>query len=287
MSRPLRIEYAGALYHVTARGDRQATLFRDDSDRSVWLSVLDLVCQRYNFVVHGFCQMTNHYHLVIATVDGNLAQGMRLLNGAYSQYFNRRHDLVGHVFQGRYKAILVQREAYLLELTRYVVLNPLRAGMIRTLDDWPWSSHRYVMSSTPPPRWLEVRAILDQFDPDPAVAIGLYQQFVLAGLGLDSPLKKTQHQLILGDDTFTAGALRGSAPQALSAVPRMQRRAVKLSLQQYQVRYPDRAEAMTHAYRSTAYTMEQIGEHFGVSAKTVSRAIKRVEKAEAVSECRH
>jgi putative transposase len=287
MSRPLRIEYAGALYHVTSRGDRQATLFRDDSDRSVWLSVLDQVCQRYNFVVHGFCQMTNHYHLVLATAEGNLAQGMRLLNGAYSQYFNRRHDLVGHVFQGRYKAILVQRETYLLELTRYVVLNPLRAGMVSTLEDWRWSSHHYVMSTTPPPRWLEVRAILDQFHADPAVAVGLYQRFVQAGRSMDSPLKKTQHQLILGDETFTAGALRGSAPQALSAVPREQRRAARLSLQQYQARYPNRAEAMAHAYRSTAYTMQQIGEHFGVSAKTVSRAVKSIEKAETVSECRH
>ena len=104
------------------------------SVRTAWMSTLDMVCARYNFVVHGFCLMTNHYHVVLETIEGNLAQGMRVLTGSYSQYFNRRHDLVGHLFQGRYHAILVQREAYLLALTRYVVLNPLRAGMVPSVD---------------------------------------------------------------------------------------------------------------------------------------------------------
>lgn len=287
MTRPLRIEFAGAFYHVTSRGDRKAAIFRDDRDRATWISTLELVCNRYNFAVHGFCQMTNHYHLIVETVEGNLAQGMRQLNGLYSQYFNRRHNVVGHLFQGRYKAILVQRESYLLELTRYVVLNPLRGGIVKSLDSWPWSSHPYVAGAAPVPAWLNASSILEQFGSERNAAMQAYRSFILAGIGKASPLKEIQHQLILGDKAFTAKSQRGALPAALLAVAKTQRRAVSLSLEDYRTQYPNRNEAMAHAYRSTAYTMEQIAAHFGVSSKTVSRAIKRIETDQSVSECRH
>ncbi|MBD3670659.1 MAG: transposase [Gammaproteobacteria bacterium] len=128
MSRPLRIEYAGALYHVTSRGDGQKDIYLDDKDRRDFLSNLTHVCERYNWVVHAYCLMSNHYHLLLETPDGNLSQGMRQLNGVYTQQFNRTHERVGHVFQGRYKAIIVQKDSYLLELSRYIVLNPVRAS---------------------------------------------------------------------------------------------------------------------------------------------------------------
>lgn len=118
MARPLRLEFAGALYHVTSRGVRREDIYRGDDDRREWLEVLGAVCSRFNWVVHGYCQMSNHYHLLLETVDGNLARGMRQLNGLYTQSFNRRHGLVGHLFQGRYKAILVQKESYLLRDNR-------------------------------------------------------------------------------------------------------------------------------------------------------------------------
>ncbi|MGK5061002.1 transposase [Janthinobacterium sp. LB3P112] len=154
MTRPLRLEFAGALYHVISRGDRRGAIYRDDTDRLAWQEVLELVCERHHFVVHSFCQMSNHYHLLVQTVDANLSQGMRQLNGVYTQHFNRRHKLVGHVLQGRYKAILVQKENYLLELARYIVLNPVRAHMVTSPDDWYWSSHHYVLDDAMPPCWL-------------------------------------------------------------------------------------------------------------------------------------
>ncbi|HRF06945.1 transposase, partial [Accumulibacter sp.] len=163
MARPLRLEFAGALYHVTSRGDRREDIFLDDDDRVDWLEVLGTVCARFNWVVHAFCQMTNHYHLLVETVDGKLSAGMRQLNGLYTQRFNRRHGLVGHLFQGRYKAILVQKEAYLLELTRYVVLNPLRARMVESLEDWPWSSFPFLIGRAAPPPWLDADWLLGQF----------------------------------------------------------------------------------------------------------------------------
>ena len=127
MARPIRIEFAGALYHITSRGDRREAIYEDDTDRFRFLEVLGEVVERFNWRCHAYCLMTNHYHLVVETVDGNLSKGMRQLNGVYTQWSNRRHRRTGHLFQGRYKAILVDSEAYLLELARYVVLNPVRA----------------------------------------------------------------------------------------------------------------------------------------------------------------
>ena len=136
MSRPLRLELSGGLYHVTSRGDQREDIFVDDIDREAWLETLAQCCERYNWAIHAWCQMTNHYHLVVETAEGNLSAGMRQLNGVYTQKLNRRHTRVGHVFQGRFKGILVERDGYLLELARYVVLNPLRAGMVKTVRQW-------------------------------------------------------------------------------------------------------------------------------------------------------
>jgi putative transposase len=136
MARPLRLELAGGVYHVTSRGDGGEDIYLAGADREAWLEVFSHVCERFNWVCHAWCQMTNHYHVLIETPEANLAQGMRQLNGVYTQRFNRAHARVGHVFQGRYKAILVERDSYLLEVARYVVLNPLRAGMVQRLEAW-------------------------------------------------------------------------------------------------------------------------------------------------------
>lgn len=275
MARPLRLEFPGALYHVTSRGDRKNLIFRDDSDRLAWLSMLAKVCQRFNFSVHAFCQMTNHYHLVVETVDGNLARGMRQLNGAYSQYFNRRHDVVGHVLQGRYKAILVQKESYLLELSRYVVLNPLRAGMVASLADWHWSSHPYFMQPEGKPSWLETDWILSHFGVERASARDAYHAFVLNGRGLLSPLREVRHQLLLGDSAFVAKHLNVVEPDRLDNVVRTQRRFVAMSLDRYVEEYGRSDEAIARAYASAAYTMREIADYFDISISTVGRIVKR------------
>jgi len=202
MARPLRLEFSGALYHVTSRGDRREDIFLCDDDRQDWLDVLGTVCDRFNWVVHSYCQMTNHFHLLLETVDGNLSKGMRQLNGLYTQRFNRRHSMVGHLFQGRYKAILVQKEAYLLELTRYVALNPLRANMVNTPEDWRWSSYPIVTGQEAAPRWLDTDWLLGQFAPERGKAIQRFREFVMSGSGAPSPLQGVRHQLLLGDDCF-------------------------------------------------------------------------------------
>ena len=153
---PPGLEFTGALYYVTSRGDGREDIFLSDDDRFAWLDTLAQVCKRFNWVCHAYCQMTHHYHLLIETPDANLTKGMRQLNGVYTQRFNRTHARVGHVFQGRFKAILVHNDSYLLELARYVVLNPLRAKRVRRLARWRWSSYPATCGQAAKPDWLQV-----------------------------------------------------------------------------------------------------------------------------------
>src|SRR3989338_752543 len=147
MARPLRIEFPGAFYHVTSRGDRQEAIYEDNEDRRSYLGILGDVVERFNWLCYTYCLMENHYHLVIETLEGNLSKGMRHLNGVYTQVSNRRHNRVGHLFQGRYKAILIDKDSYWLEVSRYVVLNPVRAGMVKEPGGWPWSSYNATVGS--------------------------------------------------------------------------------------------------------------------------------------------
>jgi putative transposase len=186
MARPLRLEYPGAIYHVTSRGDRREPIYEDDQVRIQWLGVLSKACDRYNWRIHAYCLMDNHYHVLLGTVDGNLSKGMRHLNGVYTQYFNRRQDRVGHVFQGRFKAILVERESYLLELSRYVVLNPVRAGMVKNLNDWPWSSYPATIGQSVASDWLETDWLLSHFGKQRKRARIKYIDFVWEDIGLPS-----------------------------------------------------------------------------------------------------
>ena len=274
MNRPLRIEFPGALYHITSRGDRKVDIYLDDTDRAVWLQTLAEVCARSNYVVHAFCQMTNHYHLLLETVEGNLSVGMRQLNGVYSQYFNRRHDLVGHVFQGRYKAILVQKESYLLELARYIVLNPVRSKLVADAANWPWSSYRLTVGTVSPPTWLDTSFTLKRFGTDPVEAIAAYRQFVLDGVGVKSPLSGIRNQLLLGDETFIKHVQAANPAVETSGISRAQRGTLVLSLQAYQDQYADRDKAIALAYDTNAYSINEIARHFKVSRTTASRAVK-------------
>jgi REP element-mobilizing transposase RayT len=284
MARPLRLEFPGAIYHVTSRGDRQEDIFLNDDDRDDWLEILGIVSTRFNWVVHAYCQMTNHFHIVVETIDGNLSRGMRQLNGLYTQRFNRRHGMAGHLFQGRYKAILVQREAYLLELSRYVVLNPLRVNMISSLDDWRWSSYPSMVGNAPVPAWLNTAWLLSQFGASRAVSVSHYRQFVMAGVGLPSPILNTQHQLLLGDADFIERHQLANPSEQLREVSKAQRKSIALSLDEYATRAGSRNQAIADAYASGAYTMAEIGLHFGVHYMTVSRFVRQSEAQKKLAE---
>jgi REP element-mobilizing transposase RayT len=276
MARPLRIEYAGALYHITARGDGRDCIYLDDRDRAAFLDVLAEVIERHNWLCHAYCLMGNHYHLLIETPEANLSRGMRDLNGVYTQGFNRRHGRVGHVFQGRFKGILVDRDSYLLELSRYIVLNPVRAAMVHRAQDWPWSSYRATAGLRDRPGWLTVDWILSAFAPRRSLAIEQYRAFVAAGKGQPAPWEHLKNQIYLGSEAFVERMQSLIEPDRdLSEIPRSQRRPIRKPLHQYTRVSNCRDEAVRAAYASGGYTMKEIGVHFGLHYSRISRIIKR------------
>jgi REP element-mobilizing transposase RayT len=279
MARPLRIEFAGALYHVTARGNAQQNIYSDDIDRKAFLDLIDTVRSRYDWYLHAYCLMSNHYHLLIETGSPTLSRGMKLLNGTYSQTFNRRHRRVGHLFQGRYGAILVQKESYLLELSRYVVLNPVRARMVRKAVDWKWSSYRVTAGFEGCETCLTTDWILSCFAEKKKRAQEKYRRFVEAGKNQPAPWEKLKNQIYLGDDEFVEDMQCKLDPdQSLEDIPRKQKLAPPRPIGDYKQLHGSSKEAMAKAYLSGHFTLHEIGRAFGVSHATVSRAVKDHEK---------
>jgi REP element-mobilizing transposase RayT len=276
MSRPIRIEFPDALYHVTARGDRREAIFDDDLDRRLFLSTLEQVVNRFNWVCHAWCLMDNHYHLLIQTPDGNLSKGMRQLNGVYTQASNRRHQRVGHLFQGRFKAILVDGDAYLLELSRYVVLNPVRAGMVKAPADWPWSSYRASVGLEPPQPWLAVDGLLVHFAEQRSLAQTRYAKFVAEGIKAESPWSSLKGQVYLGDEQFVQRmqACMQADKRDDIQIPATQRRPPQRTLQEIEQAAQDRNAAIVMAHATGAYSYQQIASYFGVHFTTVGRIVR-------------
>ncbi|CCE25456.1 REP-associated tyrosine transposase [Methylotuvimicrobium alcaliphilum] len=275
MTRPIRIEFSGALYHVTSRGDRRESIYEDDEDRVQFLDVLKRVIEDFNWVCHAYCLMTNHYHLVIETPDANLSKGMRQLNGVFTQTSNRRHGRTGHLFQGRYKAILVDAESYLLELTRYVVLNPVRAGLVTSPGDWLWSSYRAMIGEAPAPIGLATDGILAQFSTHRNTAIKRYREFVTQGMDQESIWRELKRQIFLGDDTFVSQMqekIKGKNNDV--NFPKAQRRAPALPLAEYQKLSASRNEAIVSAYATGEYSYQAIADYFELHFTTVGKIIR-------------
>ena len=275
MSRPIRIEFPDVLYHVTSRGDRREEIFEDDQDRTMFLSTLGQVVDQFNWVCYAWCLMDNHYHLLIQTPDSNLSKGMRQLNGVYTQASNRRYKRVGHLFQGRFKAILVDSYAYLLELSRYVVLNPVRANMVKKPADWPWSSYRSSMGLEDAAPWLAVDGLLAQFAKRRSLAQQRYAQFVAEGINADSPWASLTAQVYLGDELFVQRMQTHiQTTKDDVQIPHVQRRPPPPSLAQIDKCEPDRNAAIRVAYATGAYSYQQIAEYFGLHFTTVGRIVR-------------
>ena len=206
MARPLRILFPGAFYHVTSRGNDRKAVFASERDREKFCEYLQTATERYQAVIHAFCLMDNHYHLLLETPLGNLPQIMRHINGAYTTYFNIKRGRSGHLFQGRYKAILVERDRYAKELSRYIHLNSVRAGMVESPGDHAWSSYRLYIGKETPPKWLYRDFILGYFGSRVSRAQQEYQKFVESVLPAEykSPLVGTTGSVLLGSKDFIA-----------------------------------------------------------------------------------
>jgi REP element-mobilizing transposase RayT len=274
MARPLRIEYAGALYHVFARGNNRADIFLDDVDRKAFLSNLGRVCANFRWSIRAWCLMNNHYHLLVETPEPNLSVGMRELNGVYAQQFNRRHERVGHVLQGRYKAALVEKHGYMLTLLRYIVLNPVRANFTQTAAGWPWSSHRSLIGSADTPPWLAANQTLVLFHHDRSHAIRAYAGFVDDVLRDPDPVFEMCRPGFVGSEAFVERILEQIDRDRISSeVPRAARPAPTLESIVNSAR--DREETIRRAFATRAYTQTEIARHLGLHPSTVSRIVRR------------
>ncbi len=280
MARPLRIEYEGAVYHVTSRGNARQDIFVEDEDRHAFLEVLGDTVERFAWVCHAYCLMTNHYHLLIETPHANLSRGMRHLNSVYTQGFNRRHGRVGHVLQGRFKSILVEKESYLLELARYVVLNPVRAGMVRSARHWPWSSYRATAGQQEPLLLLTTEWILSQFSDDLKRATVLYRRFV--GQGRDVEVwDRVRGGVLMGSERF----VKAMSPLLREAgqhkeIPRRERWVSRPSLEQLFANVSskeDRDAKIHEATRVYEYKLAELQEYLGLHYSTISRIAARSE----------
>ena len=298
MARPLRIEFPGATYHVTSRGNRQQPIFVDDADRELFLATLARAMERMDATVLAYCLMGNHYHLVLCTRRGNLSALMRQINGVYTQAVNRRHATSGHVFQGRFKAILVDRDAYLLELLRYVELNPVRAQLVTAAGDWEWSSYRAHTGQVAAPAWLDSdsafgavlgRAVdhAEAAKADRDVAALRYAQWVLSAPPeslWDSALRQ---QIYLGDADFvdrmqalakeTSASSKGKSKGSnLRQVPKTQRVKV-LTMAQWLECSHSPAHALWRGHIEGGLTMTAMAAAMGKSVAWVSKSISTFE----------
>lgn len=285
MARPLRIEFPGAVYHVTSRGDRREHIFEDDQDRRSLLSVVAQASERFNARMLAYCLMGNHYHFVLHTHCANLSRVMRHINGVYSQRFNRRHGLVGHLLQGRFHAILVDQDAYLLQVCRYVDLNPVRAKLVDDPADWPWSSYRSHVGMDRGVGWLDTATLhghLLQHDvrspADRRRAQRMYADWVATGHQStlwDTALKR---QVYLGDDAFVERMQARVSPahQTDAAIP-LRQRAIHKSLSDWMRECSSREEALRMAHTLSGMTMTALATELGLSVARVSQLIARAE----------
>lgn len=289
MARPLRIEFPGAVYHVTSRGDRREPIFVDDEDRRDLLDIVAQAMSRFDAQMLAYCLMGNHYHFVLHTRQANLSLLMRHINGVYTQSYNRRHKKVGHLFQGRFKAILVDRDAYLLEVCRYVELNPVRAGIKRKPQTWPWSSYRAHAGLEATPEWLDSDGLHGYVvgrpvhsDADRRRAADRYARLVASATNVSLWDSALRQQIYLGDAAFVERmqALADPRNSTDQDIPKVQRRKVR-SLKQWLETCDSREEALYRAYRESALTMTAMARELGISVSRVSRLIAQADRGQA------
>jgi len=281
MARPLRLEFEGAIYHVTSRGNAKQEIFADDEDRQTFLMHLARAVRRFSWICHAFCLMGDHYHLLIETPSANLSRGMQYLNSAYTQAFNRRHGRSGHVLQGRYKAVLVEKESHLLELTRYLVLNPVRAGLVRRPEEWPWSSYSATVGLADVPDFLHTDWILSNFHDDKSCAKEAYREFVGQGCATN-PWDELQGGVLLGSERF-ARAMKPliSGRSSVGEIPRRERFASRPALEELFSGINDiraRNERIYRAVYDHQYPLAQVARHLGLHYSTVSAIVKDIER---------
>lgn len=275
MARSLRVEFNDALYHVTSRGNARQKIFFNDADRVAFLKNLAYCLALHNVILHAYVLMGNHYHLLVETPDANLSAFMRDVNGNYSQWFNYALKRVGHLFQGRYKAFVIDKDAYLFEVARYIILNPVRAGLVSHPRDWKWSSYRATAGHVKHPDWLTVDWILSTFTKNRQEALKQYRMYIKEGIGGDSPFDDIKEGVILGDREFVYAiwSTQTNGSEEIKEIPRSERIVGRPSLEEIfdgtETRI-DRNAAILFARERCGYSVSSIARHLGISVPAVS-----------------
>ena len=279
MARPLRIEYPGALYHITSRGNKRQEIFRTDDDREDFLNVLLNTVRTHNWICHAYCLMDNHYHLLIETLDANLSVGMRDLNGIYTQRYNKTHKTVGHIFQGRYHTYLIETDPYLLQVARYVVLNPVRAGIVSDPAEWKWSSYLGTSGQATPHACLSLKFLLSLFSDRLPAAHKQYCSFVNEGVEDPSPFVDVKHKTILGSPQFISDLWEENYDaEEIKEISKSERMINRLSLQELfddDITRNDRDDAIFLARLRCGYSVSDIATHLKLHRSTVSKILNQ------------
>jgi REP element-mobilizing transposase RayT len=287
MARPLRIAFPGAFYHITARGNEGREIFKSLRDREQFLSYLESAVRRYDAVIHVYCLMGNHYHLLLETPSANVSQILRHINGAYTTYFNTKRDRSGHLFQGRFKAILVNADQYAVELSRYIHLNPVRAGVARHPEEYLWSSCAYYTGGKRKPDWLSLDFILNYFDSTVSSSQSQYREFVNASVTkeYESPLKAAIASAILGSSDFVNAIkekhLTSRKPDRdLPALRELTKASIPEILKKAEALFGEdsslsRKATLYLCHRFSGRTLKEVGSYFGIGESAVSQASRR------------
>lgn len=279
--------YAGAFYHVTARGNEKKAIFKNKRDRERFLLYAEAAVQRYGAVIHAYCLMDNHYHLLLQTPLANLSEIMQYINGSYTTYENIKRQRVGHLFQGRYKAILIDADAYAQELSRYIHLNPVRAGIVGKPEDYQWSSYLYYSGKKKAPKWLTIDFILGYFDERTQVGQRKYVEFVEAMIAqrYENPSKAAVASSILGGEDFInrikAKYLRDrDIDRNLPGLTELRKRTVKEIMKEIEtvLKGNERLKKVAGIYLCHRYSglrLGEIGSYFGIGESAVSQSSRR------------
>ncbi len=298
MARPLRIEYNGALYHITARGNERNPIYREEGDYQKFLDLLSELPQRYSIFMHGYILMGNHYHLLIETPKGNITKVMHYLNATYTGYFNKKYGRAGHLLQGRYKGLLIEKERYLLSVSRYIHLNPVRAGICRKPEEYSWSSYPEYIRRDKKNTWLTTDWILGQYSRDEAKARRFYKAFVNEGLTLrENPFKDLKEGLILGSENFIDEIRKKIGIKKHREIPESKRliRSIKykdvitvvakrFETGEQEIREAGKRENLARKIslyllrRHTDQRNEDIAGYYGIGYTAVSQAASRVKR---------
>jgi len=289
MARPLRISYPNAFYHITSRGNEQKAVFKSNRDREKFLEYLESATKRYDAIIHTYCLMDNHYHLLLETPNGNLSQIMAHINGAYTNYFNAKRERFGHLFQGRYKAILVEADEYAKELSRYIHLNPVRAKIVEHPEEYEWSSYSFYIGKKMSPEWLHMDFILGYFGKRASDSQKNYKIFVgmLINQKYESPLKNVVSSTLLGRQEFIEIIKDKylSYQKEDKNIPALKVLKKKITMENISdevdeiIRDDARLNRNVKIYLTQRYTgkkLDDIGEHFGIGGSGVCQAGRRI-----------